>query len=160
MRGLLALGLLSLAARSDPEEMRLLVREVQQGQGYEVALHLLEGRIDHPSLIVTYGDLCVWSGQEERGLRHLAASGIAPLERLRTELWLLSCLGRYREAERRARAAGWGEWEEWARREAELRERIAGRTRRAFAVAAATLVALALAVALLLRLAPRAPASA
>ncbi len=160
MRRLLALGLFALTAWSDPEELRLRVREVQQEEGYEVALQLLEGKLDHPSLVVTYGDLCVWSGQEERGLRHLAESGLAPAERLRTELWLLSCLGRYREAEERARAAGWGEWVEWARREAGLRERIAGRTRRAFAVAATTFALLALGVALLFRLAPRAPARA
>jgi len=147
-------------ARARAEALREEVRQIQRARGYAAAIDHLEPRVDHALLVQTYGDLCVWAGEEERGLRHLSTCAVPPLERLQTELWLLVCLGRYAEAADRAEAAKWTEWVAYARGEAALRERLSGRCRRALWTAAAALLVLALAALSLFRLAPRAPANA
>lgn len=141
--------------------LRGLARDAQRRDGYGAALALLERELSHRILVQAYADVAVWAGEEERALRTLRSAGVPERMRLEAELMLLGQLGRFREAEARAREAGWTEWEAWERERAELRARLGERRRRAAWVAWVALAALLLGAAALFRLAPaRAPARA
>ncbi|MFQ5843542.1 MAG: hypothetical protein ACE5JG_00985 [Planctomycetota bacterium] len=136
------------------EAVRGIARELQRVEGYDAAVKYLEDHLSHALLAEAYGATCAWAGREERGIRRLRRSVLPVAQRLRPELHLLALLGRYDEAAERAGAAGDGEWEAFARREAALRARLDGRARRGARVALAALAALLGAAALLFRLAP------
>jgi hypothetical protein len=131
-----------------------LARDAQRREGYRAAVDLLGRDLSHPMLAQGYADVAVWAGEEERALGVLRAAGAAAPARAAAALMLLGQLGRFREAEALAREAGFAEWEAWERGRAELRERLAGRARRAGTIAAVAAGVLAAAVAALFRLAP------
>jgi hypothetical protein len=135
-----------------------LARDVRRGDGYAAAIDFLEPRLDHPRTVRAFADCCLWGGEEERGLRGIRAASVSAAARVEAEIGLLKRAFRYRDAAAVARAHGWKEGEEWARGEAELRERLAARARRAGWLAAAGAAGL-LGVWTLLRRLPR-PASA
>jgi len=146
----LALAEAALAERPDDllryqraQAINGIARGLRREKGYVAAIDYLEPRLDHVEVLRSYAACCLWGGEEERGLRAIrAAAAVTAGERLGAELWLLTMQYRYEEAAEVAHAAGWPEWESWARDEAALRGRLHARARRAgwIAVAGAVLL--------------------
>ncbi len=149
MRIFALLLLAAAASAQDYEQTRARARELRREEGYQKAIEFLEGRLDHPLVLRAYADCCLWGGEEERGLRGLRGAKVAEAERADVEIQLLVRLFRHREAAEVARRHGWTEAAEWWGDEAALRDRLRGRERRAWCLAAAGAAALLAAWALL-----------
>ena len=148
---------LARAAGGDEGPLRYLqaqahvgvARDKQRAEGYGAALDYLEGRLTHALVATTFAMTALWAGEEERGLRGLRGSSVALRDRIKVEMDLLGALGRYGEAEARAREVGWPAAEQWAREEAAARQALTDRAQRGRWVAAAAALAILLAAGLL-----------
>ena len=139
-----------------------VARDLQRAKGYPAALDFLEGHLDHEWSAFWYGRTCAWAGAERRGIAALRASKLEPVLRLEAELSLLLLLRRYEELIDRARAIGGEEaasWMEWAGKEAALRDRLAGRAKRAWGTLAGALLLFGGAVGALFRFSPKSATS-
>lgn len=135
-----------------------VARDLQRANGYPAALDYLELHLDHELSAYWYGQTCGWAGAELRGIQALRSSVLDPALRLNPELSLLGLLRRYEEIIDRAQEVGGEEaasWGEWASKEAALRDRLAGRARRAWTILVGALLVFGAAVGALFRLSPK-----
>ena len=112
------------------EALMARAREAQRERGYGAALALLEPHLAHPWILYRYASICVWDGQEERATRALRASRMPAEVLARTEADLLATQMRWREAADLLREAGLPDPYGY-KEAADLRDRLAGRGRRA-----------------------------
>jgi len=131
-----------------------LARDLQRAKGYPAAIARLEPELTDPFLAQAYAEACLWGGQELRGVAHLRASALPVRQRILPEFLLLKQLRRFDELAARAAETGETAWAEWAEERMRLQERLRGRGRRGWIVAAAAFAALVLGALVLLRLAP------
>lgn len=134
-----------------------LARDLQRREGYAAALDYLEPRLDHAHLTDRFAEICMWSGEEERGIRALRGSPVALRDRIRAELELMRSLGRFEDAAQRAAAVGWDDAAKYYAEVARHRTRLRGRARRAVWVALVGALGILAAAAALFMLAPAAP---
>ena len=131
-----------------------IARTLQRTKGYAAALEYLEDDLTHRNIAVAYMELCVWAGEEERGLEKLEASGLPASDILWPRCRLLSHLRRYDEIVELAGALRDPTWRDWARKEADRQHRFADRASRARKTAVVATVVLLAACVALYRLAP------
>ena len=116
-------------------------RQAQREKGYGAALAFLEPHVAHPWILYRYASICTWDGREGRAERVLRASGLPSEVLAGMEAELLATQMRWREAADRLREAGLPDPYDYAGA-ADLRDRLAGRGRRALWLALGAGVAL------------------
>ena len=112
-----------------------IARTALRARGYDAALEILEPHVDHPYNGWYLTRIAVWAGREEWGLDVLRNSALEAVDRAELELEPLYFLGRYEEAARVARAAGF-DIASWYEEEAQKRIGFDAQTRRAARLAA------------------------
>ena len=118
------------------DALRGVARDVQRVRGYAAALEFLEQHLDSRSIIADYVETCIWAGDEERGLRTIAALPQPLRDRCaHSEFQLHYKRLDFAALERRAREVKWQSWIDFASKERKLRERFDDRRTRAIWVA-------------------------
>ena len=131
-------------------------RDLQRAEGYPTARRFLERHLESPALIDHYVEVCIWGGEEERGL-----------EQVRRLSGAMQQFGRFPELQlhwvrldfdamaRVAREEGWDKWAAYAEKQGALRRRFADRAQRGWWVALWAALAMGGGCLVLRKLAPR-----
>ena len=111
-------------------------RELQRADGYAAALRFLERHLESRALVDHYVEVCIWGGEEQRGLDQVGrlSGAMQPFSRF-AELQLHWVLLDFDSMARIARDEGWSDWAEYAEKQGALRRRFAERAARGWWVA-------------------------
>ena len=123
--------------------IRGVARDLQREGGYAPALDFYERHLDTRLIVGDYRETCIWAGEEQRGLRTIAALPQPFRDRCaESEFHLHWVLLDFAAMERRAREVKWPAWIEFAVEQRALRERFAERRNRAWWIAIGGAIAL------------------
>jgi tetratricopeptide (TPR) repeat protein len=158
-----ALRELEQADRKDPRYAKTydgavkgVARDLQRAEGYAGALAFLEPRLTSRPIIDHYVEVCIWAGEEDRGLARLRE---LPPEMDRSshyaEFQLHWARLDFEALAERAREVEWQEWVVWAQKQQAIRDRFEERTVRGWWVALGAVLAMGAGCFALYRLSPR-----
>lgn len=130
-------------------------RDLQRADGYAAALRFLEPRLESAAIIDHYVEVCIWGGEEERGLEQVGRLSGAMQQFSRfPELQLHWVRLDFDAMARVAREEGWDDWAAYAEKQGALRRRFAERAERGWWVALWAALAMGGGCLLLRKLAP------